>query len=321
MRALVLLNRGGRRMAQDGDALVEQLRDAFARHRVDAELRLLDGRELAEAARLGRRAHDTVVVGGGDGSVGCVAGALVDSDVPLGLVPLGTLNHFARDLGVPQEVDAAVGLIAAGRTRRIDVADVNGRVFVNNSSIGVYPYVVAERDRQRDDGRAKWPAMALAAWHALRHYRHRLLGLEIAGRTAQRRTPLLFVGNNEYALEFPEMGARPRLDGGTLGVYLVRGSGPRAIPRLLLRAFLRRIDADRDFERIEGLTTLTVHTRDSRTQVALDGEVLTLATPLVYRLRPRALAVYAAPPAPAPAPAPAPVQSSAAAGPSGSASA
>lgn len=133
MKALVLLNRGGGRVASEGPGLVDELRAALARHGVESQVRVVDGGELAALARDGRDGHDAVVVGGGDGSVASVAAVLAGQRVPLGVLPFGTLNHFARDLGIPSELDAAVATIAAGRTRAVDVAEVNGRVFVTTA--------------------------------------------------------------------------------------------------------------------------------------------------------------------------------------------
>src|SRR6185503_16647759 len=100
---------------------------------------------------------DAVVIGGGDGTVSAAADRAVRHGKPIGVLPLGTLNHFARDLGMPPDLRDAVRAIATGVVREVDVGEVNGRVFVNNSSIGVYPTVVRDRDEQRlRFGRGKW---------------------------------------------------------------------------------------------------------------------------------------------------------------------
>lgn len=294
MRVIALLNRGGRRVADHGERLEADVCAAFAMHGLEARVRTVPGSELASAARAARHECDALVVGGGDGSVSCVAGVLADGSLPLGVLPLGTLNHFARDLGLPPTLDAAAAVVCAGHVRRVDVAEVNGHVFVNNSSIGVYPRVVADREReQREHGLPKWPAMALAAARALLHYRHRRLTIATERGAVPRRTPLVFVGNNEYLLEFPEMGARARLDGGELCLYVVRGKGPWTVAKIALRAALGSVRAERDLERVRGLERLTVAGRGPRLEVALDGEVETLDAPLVYRIRPQALPVFA----------------------------
>jgi diacylglycerol kinase family enzyme len=291
---LVLLNRGSRRLADgDGDTLAS-VRAGLERRGLRATVRVVGGGEMAAAARAALDSHGVVVAGGGDGSIACVAAVLAGSDVALGVLPLGTLNHFARDLGLGDGLDAALDAIAAGHVRAVDVAEVNGRVFVNNSSLGVYPRVVAERDRtRRERGWSKGLALAVAGAHALRHYRHRRLVIAVDGRASPRITPLVFVGNNGYVLEYPEMGARPRLDGGELCLYVVRGSGAWKLVRLLARAVLGTVERDRDLERIDGVASVTVAAPEPRVQVALDGEVVELESPLVYRIRPLALRVLA----------------------------
>jgi diacylglycerol kinase family enzyme len=123
--------------------------------------------ELASSQERARRHFDIVVVGGGDGSVSAAASVLAGSNISLGILPLGTLNHFARDLGLPLELEGAVRLIAAGRVRLVDVGEVNGRVFLNNSSLGIYPHLVAERDRYRRHGPARWLAAVFALCRVL----------------------------------------------------------------------------------------------------------------------------------------------------------
>ncbi len=141
-----------------------------------ADIRFVDGEGLHDAAKRAlaeakRGEADAIVVGGGDGSIRAVAGVLADSDVPLGVVPLGTLNHFAKDLGIPLPVEDAAATIAAGRTRVVDLAEVNGETFINNSSIGIYPYMVIDRERRRAQHKlAKWMAMVPAFFRMLRHF-------------------------------------------------------------------------------------------------------------------------------------------------------
>src|SRR5215210_424096 len=128
-----------------------------------------DPRELSVAAQQALQAHaEAVVAAGGDGTVSAVASVLAGTSTPLGVLPLGTLNHFAKDLGIPMDLEKAVRTVAARNSRHVDVACVNDRVFINNSSIGVYPSVVASRERLRQQGRSKWVALALATLDVLR---------------------------------------------------------------------------------------------------------------------------------------------------------
>ena len=294
-RVAVLLNSGGGAIARAGcEAMRQQVVEACARAGLDAVVMLVAGDEIAQAASEAATQWDAVVVGGGDGTISAAAGALVDGKVPLGLLPLGTLNHFTRDLGIPADLDGALAIIAAGHVRRVDAAEVNGRVFVNNSSVGVYPAMVRDRERQQQAlGRSKRVAMLLASFRALRHFRHRRLTVRAEGRSSPCVTPLVFVGNNDYSLAFPGIGERARLDGGELCVYVVHGSGTRGLLRLAAKSLIGRVDADRDFDRLTGLASAEIDARDARLSVAVDGEVVTMDTPLRYRTRPQALRVLA----------------------------
>ena len=110
-----------------------------------------------------------VVAGGGDGTVGSVAGTLAGTDRPLGVLPLGTLNHFAKDLGLPLELAGAARVVCEGREASVDVGEVNGRVFVNNSSLGLYPRIVRRRERlQAREGSGKWSAFPRSALRPLK---------------------------------------------------------------------------------------------------------------------------------------------------------
>jgi diacylglycerol kinase family enzyme len=158
------------------------------------------GTDLNEFARHARGVGGLVVAGGGDGTIAAVAAALVGTDVALGVLPMGTLNHFAKDLGIPLELGRAVQTLFTGKVARVDVGDVNGRVFLNNSSIGFYPRIVQEREREQRQGYSKWLAFAQAA--ALIVQQSRTLHVELDddhGRRQSYDTPFVFVGNNRYA--------------------------------------------------------------------------------------------------------------------------
>jgi diacylglycerol kinase family enzyme len=185
------------------------------------------GTELGEAleAAVGQE-PDVVVAAGGDGTVSAVAAALVDRDIALGVLPLGTLNHFAKDFGLPLEIEAAVGHIVHGRPVRVDVGEVNGRVFVNNSSLGLYADMVRGRERQQKRlGRGKWTALAWAALATLRRYPFLNVRLSVDGHEQRWRTPLVFIGNNEYLMEGLAVGARAGMQDGVLSLYVAQRPG------------------------------------------------------------------------------------------------
>ncbi len=232
-----------------------------------------------------------VVAAGGDGTVSAVASKLAGGKVPLGVLPMGTLNHFAKDLGLPLDLDAAIEVIAHGREAEVDVGEVNGHVFINNSSIGLYPDIVLDRERQRRRlGRGKWRALLAASWHAARRYPVLSMHLEIDGRPLERRSPFLFVGNNEYRMEGFEIGERAGLSDGSLSLYLTQRTGRFGLLALAFRALLRRLQQAKDFDMLSASEVL-VKTGHRHLRVAADGEVLRLQTPLRYRIRPGALRV------------------------------
>jgi diacylglycerol kinase family enzyme len=270
---------------------------AFVSERVEAEVVLAEGdgigREIERALGRARAGEiDGVVVGGGDGTVGSAAGLLAGTDVPLGVLPLGTLNHFAKDLGMPLEVERACAAIAAGRTRRVDVAEVNGRVFVNNSAVGLYPYMVIDRERRQDhSGLGKWPAMTLAFLRAVRHFPRRRLRVCVEGWTRPYRTPCLFVGNNAYDMSLLSM-RRQQLDGGQLWLFVAGHQDRLAFMWLAARIAVGGLEREGNFETVS-TPRAEILSRASRLHVSTDGEVQRLQPPLRYRSRPADLVVFA----------------------------
>jgi diacylglycerol kinase family enzyme len=275
----------------------EELASAFAASGVVSEVELVPGDRLRQAAeRAAERALrgeiDGVVVGGGDGSIHTVAGVLAGSGIPLGVLPLGTLNHFAKDLGIPTDVAGAIAVIATGEARAVDVAEVNGLVFVNNSSIGVYPYMVLDRERRRRlEGRAKWVAMIFAALRTLQHFPLHRLAICAADWTEPCRTPCVFVGNNEYGLARKSFGTRERLDRGELWLWVAKPQSRLSLLWLAFRAGIGLLRQSRDL-RTFNVDAAEIVSRRKRLLVAVDGEVETLRAPLHYRTRPGALRVF-----------------------------
>jgi diacylglycerol kinase family enzyme len=254
-----------------------------------------DGAALVQAARRAlAAAPDLIVAGGGDGTMNAVASVLVGTGVPLGVLPLGTLNHFAKDLGVPLTLPDAVRTAVHGRLVHIDVGEVNGRVFLNNSSLGLYADIVRDRERQqRRLGRGKWVAAAWATVAALRRYPFLDLRLCADGRVHVRRTPFVFIGNNEYRMDALAIGARGSLTEGKLSLYVAQRPGRLGLLRFALRAVCGRLAQARDFDALL-VETVDIAARHAHLLVATDGEVARMATPLRYRVRPGVLAVRVA---------------------------
>ena len=288
MKVRLIVNRGG---GSSGEGAGAQLRDLFRARSVEADLVEVAGEDLEPLCRAASATEDcdVVVVAGGDGTIGTAAGVLADSGRPLGIVPLGTLNHFARDAGIPLDAEAAVEAICAGHRRQVDLAEVNGRIFVNNSAVGLYPAMVRFRDEaQARTGRSKRIAMLSASVRALRSFKRRRLWISAEGLEAPIRTPLLFVGNNRYQVSLLSLGQREAIDRGELCVYAVRARGRAHLLWAGVRGIFGKLDQQRDF-----ITAYVREVEISANRAALvlsvDGETLTLPTPLRYRIRAGAL--------------------------------
>ncbi len=272
--------------------LADDIAAAFATAGAQARIvRFMPGDDVVALAREAATTSDVVVAAGGDGTVNAVASVLAGTTVRLGVLPVGTLNHFAKDMKLPSGLNEAASVIVAGRATDVDVAEVNGRLFVNNSSIGVYPSAVEIREQLREAGHGKWSAMAIAMWRVLRTHRGVHVRVTANGRYFSARTPFAFVGNNEYVLEGFGAGARGNLTSGQLFVYLAPRITTRQLPLLVLRTLFGRTQAIGAFEIIPA-SDVTIETSHARQMmVSLDGETSTLKMPLRYRARPGALRV------------------------------
>lgn len=237
--------------------------------------------------RVVREGARVVVVGGGDGTLSTAASALAGTEATLGVLPLGTRNHFAKDQRIPTDLAGAVRTVVAGHVEHVDVGDVNGHTFINNSSLGIYPDIVRLRQHL---GVAKWIGMVAATWLVLG--RVSTLQVHVTGAAGERRyrTPFAFIGNNEYVVEGLDMGERKTLQGGRLSLYTARRAGRLGVLRLALQALFGRLEESRDFDTVIA-DGLVVDTRRRRMRVAIDGEVCTQKMPLRYRCRPGALRV------------------------------
>ncbi len=276
------------------DDQARQLRAKFAAHGMDARVTLAaDGEQILAAARAALKDGVAIVVAaGGDGTINAVASVVADTGIGFGVLPLGTLNHFAKDVGVPIDLDQAIATIAGGVRKRVDVGEVNGQIFLNNSSLGLYPDIVRDREKQQSRlGRGKWLAALWATIGALRRYPFLSVRLLLDdGSEHARRTPFVFVGNNAYTMQGFNVGARAKLDGGTLSLYVAQRPGRLALLRLGWSALCGRLAQERDFDVLSG-KNLEIDTRHKRLRVATDGEVTVMLTPLRYRIRPGALSV------------------------------
>ncbi len=286
----VIINRSGGTASNEGDALGAKLEQAFAAAGASVVLDLVAGDDIPAA--IGRHENaPRVVVGGGDGTIGGAARRLAASGAELAVLPLGTRNHFARQIGIPLGLSDASQIAVSGRAIRVDLGEVDGHTFINNASLGAYVELVREREKSP---LPKWLSSVLAGWRVLRKLRTRQFDLVIDGEPQSVHTSLLFIGNNRYELTNGALGDRAALDEGVLSVFALAPMSRRSLLGAAIRIALGKIDAARDF----ALQTTAYHVRilgDGEIGIALDGERLQMPLPIALTIRPRALKVVALP--------------------------
>lgn len=274
-----------------GEETAESICERFLAHDLRVNVYIAkDGDDLERIARNAAKSADIVVAGGGDGTISAIAAEVAKAGKTLGVLPLGTLNNFSKDLSIPQDTSEAVDTIATGKVKVIDLAEINGRTFINNSSIGLYPRIVLRRDAHQRLGRGKWRAAFWATLQMVRFSPFLKVRIELDGKTFLRKTPFVFVGNNEYEMDLYNIGRRQSLDEGELNVYFLHRGGRWGVALLLLHTLIGRLRQWDDFEDVN-TDSITIQTRRKKLYVALDGEVRTIETPLVYKIRPGALKV------------------------------
>lgn len=271
----------------------QQIIDLFKQHAIVPEIYFCGGDQSLEhlvqtAIQAGAT---TIVAGGGDGTISAIVNEILKhKDIRLGVLPLGTFNNFAKTLGIPLAIEQAVAVLIQGNTIAIDVGSVNDHVFINNSGLGVYPYIVRHREWLQEQGISKKIALFFAVLKALFYCPFLHLDFILAGQKISRKTPLVFIGNNEYAITGPEMGTRDQLNQRKLSLFITHNINHFRFLGLCLALLLSRKD---------GLTTLdalsidqfTIVSRKRTLRISLDGEVVKLATPLHYRIIAKALKV------------------------------
>ena len=290
MRGTVFVNtRSGANAAEDDPAalIASGLPGADVEACAPEELGAAISREVASGAQW-------VGVAGGDGTIRLAAERLVGTSCALLPVPMGTLNHFARQLGI-ESLEAAAAAMT-GVTQRVDVGDVNGHVFVNNASVGLYPLLVEGRERRM--GRLPKRFADLAALTEELGKGHRLT---VCLDDSPVQTWMVFVGNNRYCNGLFSITERARLTEGILDIRLVRAEGRLSRARVLMAAIATRLAQSPLVESRE-VAEIVMDPTPQEVSVALDGEVVELCAPLRFRSRPGALMVRIPPSQDFPAP-------------------
>ncbi len=270
------------------------LRSAAEKQEFQPEFLLVKNGEEAEerAHEAALRGASVVAAAGGDGTLSAVAQGLMGTSATLGVLPLGTFNHFAADVGIPLDTEKALEIIRNGEAEAVDVAEVNRKIFLNNSSIGIYPRLVHEREEEeRKNGGKKVGAFIKAFWKIVRKYPSLTLKLKVGDTEVTKKTSFVFIGNNEYILEGLRMGRREGLKKGYLDIGVVERSSRPHLIRVFFRALFGRLRNEAYFDEYK-VEEARIDSRRRFLSVAMDGEVKVFRTPLNFKIRPKALTVF-----------------------------
>jgi len=292
--AIVMNSQAGSLLQREPAEVIAQVTRAFtaAGHHVDCVC--VPGADVTAAMeKAACSGADMLVVGGGDGTIKTGAEIALRHGIAFGLLPLGTMNLLARDLGIPLELDAAMAVLAQGPVKPIDVAYLNDSPFLNNAVIGLYARMVHEREKlRRQHGWRKWPAMGLALVKTIASNPRLTVTLSLADGTTRRvETHMVAIANNAYEEGYGPVPHRERLDDGRLSIYIGKHRTRWGLVQLFLRALLSKWKNDPELE-VHHVTAATVHSRHRHLRLAIDGELERRRTPLRFRIEPGQLRVW-----------------------------
>lgn len=288
--ALILNPKAGKR---DARGRVDHIRSRIEPAARDfAVYQMRKGMDFAETARTAiREGADIVAAFGGDGTQSAVAGALAGTGVAMAVLPGGTFNYFARELGVGDSLDQALDALIAGRVRSRDLGAVNDRIFLNNASFGVYPEILERREGiYRRWGRSRIAAywsVLVALWELNAPLR---LSLTVDGQTREVSTPLAFAARSAFQLESLGLEGAEAVRDGHFALFLARRKSRPALMLASLRLAFGKVARGEDFDLVIS-DEMMIETGKTRKLIAFDGEKARLTGPFRLRILPGALRV------------------------------
>ena len=295
MKVVVVMNsKAGGLVGGSPEEKARHIEELFAAAGAEAKVVVAAGPSLAETiGRLRDSGVDAVVVAGGDGSVATAAKAMAGSEVPLGVLPMGTFNLFARDLQVPLELEQAVPALAGGHRQQVDTAEVNGKLFLCNSVMGLMPSLVDARESIRGKSLPRrLRDMTLAVGRLVRRYPRLTVSVDLGQGPQTITVRSLAITCNPYEEKLGDLPKRTRLDTGRLALYQIGHRGRLGMIWLILSLALGRWKESTAVSEWMA-PQLTVAGRGGSIEVVNDGELLRLSLPLHYEIHPGALAVLA----------------------------
>jgi diacylglycerol kinase family enzyme len=288
MKAAVILNKDAGKKDSGQAYSSGKIKDSFQRLNITVEVFQISGDEIPEKVKECVEAtFDVIIAAGGDGTISSIASELEGTKTALGILPFGTLNHFAKDNNIPLDFDEAIKVISENKIRSIDIVEVNGKKFINNSSIGIYPKVVKHRDSIKEQlGGRKWIAMLIAFINEIKKFSSIEVDVISKENKFNVRTPFVFIGNNNYQMNIFNLGTRERLDEGILTVYFPNTTGFFSFLRFLFLAAINKLKQAEDFTFIKAKeVTIITRRRNKKLDVSVDGEVIHLSPPLNYKIK------------------------------------
>jgi diacylglycerol kinase family enzyme len=286
----VVLNRDSGTL-KDGDAekMAQTIAEITRAHRHKPDVKLVHGPEITEALIAARENNDAVLAGGGDGTVSTAATHFAGHKTALGVLPLGTMNLFARALGIPLKLEEAVKSLVAGEKRPIDVGEVNGEIFVHHVTLGLHPRIVAGREREHYRSRLGKKLAGIKVWWKLLHRAPRMrLGLTVDSDRVKLKTASLIIANNRFAERLGGLPHSEMPDQGKLAVYAAQSRDWKELLAMSAEASFGKWESNSKLDFLEG-REIAIHAQRAKLRASIDGELVYLRTPLRAKIRPSSL--------------------------------
>ena len=273
------------------DDMVRTITEIIRSHRHTPDVKLVKASDIEAALKQAAKANAAVLVGGGDGTISAAAGVFAGQKTALGILPLGTMNLFARALGIPLQLNEAVEALVTGRKQHIDIGEINGQVFVHHVTLGLHPRIIAGREKQNYGSRFGKKLAGLKVWWRLVRQAPRMhLALAVDSERLNLKTASLVIANNPF---IEKLGGLPHSevpDQGKLALYAAQTRDWKELLAMSAQASLGKWESNSKLDFLEG-ETITITSRRKQLRVSIDGELAHLQTPLRARIIPNALCV------------------------------
>lgn len=289
-RVLVLINASAG-AKNNNEFTSEKIKEEFKNNNVFADIvdssLIYSKNDLSNLLR--KQKYDAVIAAGGDGTVNHIINILDDNMMPIGILPAGTLNHFAKDNNIPLTLQDSVKLITCGEVNEVDTAMLNDIIFVNNSSIGIYPLAVKVREQEKSRFAGnKWLSLLYGSIKVLIKFPLYTVNIKLKNDIESYKSVFVLVGNNKYELDIFSLGQRNSLKQGVLSLYAAKCTSRWSFIRLIFMTVFSRVKLSDDLDK-KLIKELTIEANKKKISVSLDGEVKEMNTPLHYKVCPRNL--------------------------------